>query len=134
MTDQQPETKKDIGNIQRFVAFLGVLLILSSQFYVFSQPVDFKAVFPGNIWLGVLGVIIFILSRVIPPTPFLQKLSTRLLFQEQVFWIFAAVILSILAAGSMALFMIYTRTNYIPVVTTRLLGAGGYHTLLKREV
>lgn len=126
MTDQQPAAGGDVKNIKRFIAFVGILFILSTQFFVFSQPVDETLVFPPYIGLSVLGMGIFVLSQLIRPTPFLQRLSAHFLFQEKVFWIFVAVILSVLSAAAVALFMLYTRTNYIPVVTIWLLGALSY--------
>lgn len=126
MADQQPEVGGDVKNIRRFVAFLGVYLILASQFFIFSKPVNEAIVFPAYIWLSILGMVIFVLSQAIRPTPFLKRLSARFIFQDQTFWVFAAALLSILAAGTMAFFMVYTRANYIPVVTIWLLSAASY--------
>ncbi len=63
MTEQQHEQGGDVGNLKRFAAFLGILLILISQFLIFSQPVDNTIVFPPYTWMAVLGLIVLALSR-----------------------------------------------------------------------
>ncbi|MBP8048264.1 MAG: hypothetical protein KAY64_05930, partial [Anaerolineales bacterium] len=87
MTEQEHETGGDIRNIRRFIAFLGILFILISQFLIFSQPVDNVIVFPPYTWLAVFGVLILALSQLIRPTLFLQKMSAWFIFQERMFWV-----------------------------------------------
>ena len=120
------EDKAGVRNIQRFVAFLGIFLILASQFLIFSSPELTVVFFPPYTWMALLGVITLILSQFIRPTPFFQKLSARLIFQDKAFWMLAGFLFSALAAGAMINFMTFTRVNYIPVVTIWLLGAGAY--------
>ncbi|MBI3150517.1 MAG: glycosyltransferase family 39 protein [Chloroflexi bacterium] len=126
MTEQQPESGGDIRNIRRFVAFLGIFFILVSQFLIFSDNVIDDVLIPPYTWLAVFGVVILVASQVIPPTPFFQKLSSRFIFQERVFWVLAAILLSVLTTIATANFILFTRVNYIPVVTVWLLSAGAY--------
>jgi len=123
---ETPESMGDVRNIRRFVAFLGVFFILISQFLIFSQPVDEINVLPPYTWLAVFGMTILILSYLVRPTPFLQKISKFFIFQEQAFWVLAAFLLSVLATVATANFALFTRLNYIPVVTVWLLSAGVY--------
>ena len=126
MTETKPEIGGDVRNIRRFVAFWGIFFILVSQFLIFSNPEDDAVIFPPYTWLAVLGVVILVTSQLIRPTLFLQKLSTWFIFQERVFWVLAAILLSVLATGAALNFMLYTRLNYIPVITIWLLSAGAY--------
>ncbi len=126
MTDQQKEVGGDVENIRRFFAFLGILFVLVSQFLIFSQPVDNTIVFPPYTWLAVLGVVVLALSYFIRPTLFFQKLSARLVFQERVFWVLAAFLMSVLVTMATANLMLFARINYIPVITIWLLSAWAY--------
>jgi hypothetical protein len=126
MTERQPESEGDVKNIQRLVAFLGVFILLLSQFLVFSQPITDDVSLPPYTPLTFVGVIIMILSQLIRPTPFWKRLSTHRIFNERVFWIIVGTLLSFLAASATAFFMNFTRVNYIPVVTVWLLGALSY--------
>ena len=114
MTEREPA--EDVRTIRRFVAFWGIFFILISQYLNFSNALTDSVLFPPYTWLAVLGVVILITSQLIRPTLFFQKLSARPFFQERVFWIMVAFLLSILAAGATANFMLYTRTNYIAVI------------------
>lgn len=126
MTERQPEHDGDVKNIRRFVAFLGVFILLLSQFLVFSQPLVDNVLMPPYAWLGIIGVLVLIASQLIPPTPFWRRLSGGLVFRAGVFWVVAALLFSALATGATAFFMTYTRVNYIPVVTVWLLSAVCY--------
>ena len=126
MNEPKPRNSGSVKNIQRLVAFLGVFSLLLSQFLVFSQPITEGVIFPPFAWLGVLGVILIIVSQLIPPTPFWERISGGFVFGEKIFWVVAAVLLSGLATGATAVFMSYTRVNYIPVMTVWLLGAVCY--------
>ncbi len=121
MSEQHQEHSGDVKTVQRFVAFLGVYILLVSQFLAFSQEVVDGV--PPYTMVGVVGVLIIISSQLITPKPFWLKVSLHPLFSERVFWIFAAILFSVLAAGATVLFSLYTRVNYIPVLTVWLLGA-----------
>lgn len=126
MTEMKPESGGDVRNIRRFAAFLGIFFVLVSQILIFSYP-DYEVVlFPPYIWLAVFGVIFFIFSQLIRPTVFFQRLSSWYIFQDKPFWLLTAFLLSVLSAGATANFMLFTRINYIPVVTIWLLAAGAY--------
>ena len=121
-----PEHMGGVRNIQRVVAFLGIFLILASQFLIFSNPEVTVVLFPPNTWLAGLGVLILVFSQLIRPTAFFQKLSGWFIFREKAFWILAGFLFSALAAWAMSNFMVFTRVNYIPIVTIWLFGAGAY--------
>lgn len=121
-----PENRADVRNIQRLVAFVGIFLILASQFLIFSNQEEIVVLFPPYTWLAAIGVIVLILGQLIRPTPFFQKLSGWPIFQDKVFWVLAGFMFSALAAGAMTSFMLFTRVNYIPVVTIWLFGAAAY--------
>ncbi len=123
---ERSENKADVRKIQRVVAFLGIFLILASQFLVFSDPEVTVVLFPPYTWMAGLGVFVLVLSQLIRPIAFFQKLSGWFIFREKSFWILAGFLLSALAAWAMSNFMLFTRVNYIPVVTIWLLGAGAY--------
>ena len=72
---ETPENRASVRNIQRIVAFLGIFLILASQFLIFSSPGDTIVFFPPYTWMAGLGVFVLILSQLIRPTAFFQKLS-----------------------------------------------------------
>lgn len=126
MSDPLPTGKDEASNVRRFVAFVGIFIILLSQFLVFSEPLVTGGLFPPFTWLAVLGVVILVASQLIRPTPFVQKLSETRFFSERVFWIQVSILLSVLTASATTFFMTHTRVNYIPVVTIWLLSAVCY--------
>lgn len=126
MTDQMPETGESIRNIRRFFTFLGIYFLLVSQFLIFSTPAIDDVVIPPYTWLAVFGVAILMAGQLVRPGSFLQKISTWFIFQEKVFWILVSFLLSLLAAGATINFMLFTRVNYIPVITIWLLSAAAY--------
>lgn len=126
MTERPQDEEGDVKNIQRFVAFFGVFILLLSQFLVFSQPIVDDTLLPPFASWGMMGVAALFLSQLIRPTPFWNGLARKPVFGRRVFWIFAGALLSLLAAAASASFMTFTRINYIPVVTVWLLGAVSY--------
>lgn len=126
MTEQKPDVVGEIRNIQRFVAFLGIFLLLASQFLIFSNPNTEASLLPPYTWLAGLGVVVMVLGQVVRPTPFFRKASTWFIFQEKPFWVLSAFMLASLAAGAMVSFMTFTRVNYIPVITIWFLAMGMY--------
>lgn len=124
MNEQKPELGEIIRNIRRFFAFPGIYFILFSQFLIFSSPVNDSVLIPPYTWTAVFGLIVLISSQLIRRSPIFQKISTWLIFQERAFWLIAAFLLFALATA--ANFVIFTRLNYIPVVSMWLLAAGVY--------
>lgn len=129
MTSQQPEMHGDIMKVRRFIAFLGFALLLLSQLLISSQPVNDAVVFPPFTGLIVAGLAVFLSSLAVPPTVFWQKLSTRLLFRDRIFWFLFAITFSVLAAIGATL----PQRNYIPVLSIWLMGAFGYLRALTDE-
>lgn len=122
MVEQQPARVGDVKNVRRFVAFFGVFLLLLSQFLVFSKEILPDVKMPPYFLMAVFGVLILVLSQLIPDTVFWQKLSERAIFGDKVFWVFVAVLLSVVAVSAVGAFRIFRRINYIPIVTIWLLG------------
>lgn len=123
MSQQYPEEFGSVKIVQRFVAFLGVYILLISQFLAFSQDAVDGVLIPPFAMVGLTGVLILVLSQLITPNPFWLRVSRHPLFSEKIFWIFVAVLFSLLAAGATFSFSKYTRVNYIPVLTVWVLGA-----------
>jgi hypothetical protein len=126
MIHQQNVDANDIQNVRRFVAFIGLYIILVSQFLVFSKPVEETLLLPPYTWLALIGIFFLVFSRFLKATPLLKKYSERRFFSDRVFWIVAGVLFSALGALATFFFATYTRVNYIPVITVWLLGAGSY--------
>ncbi|HCR70815.1 MAG TPA: hypothetical protein DIW23_05180 [Anaerolineae bacterium] len=127
MVEQQPEQAGDVRNIRRFVAFVGVFLLLLSQFLVFSKEVIYgNLLFPPYFVLAIIGVVILVLSQRIPPNAFWKKLSQQAVFGDTAFWILVAVLLSVVTASAVDAFMAFRRINYIPVITVWLLSGVCY--------
>lgn len=126
MNKLQPESSGDVRRIRRLVAFLGIFLILLGQFLLLSVRQDESRVFPQYIWVIVLGIIIFLLSQIIPSTAFFQKISARIPRSGWLAWVAAALILSLLAMTGAGLFKASDRNNYISVLTVWLSGAFCY--------
>lgn len=125
MTDTKPEERGDVGNIKRFVAFIGIFFILLSQLLVFSKPSD-EVWVPPYFWLTVLGIAVIGLSQLIKPTPFFVKISQFILFREQPLWIVSAFLLSFVVTFANAKLLNFARINFIPLVTVWLLSAVVY--------
>lgn len=117
------ENLEDVKNVQRLIAFVGVFILLLSQFLVFSQPIIENVFLPPYAPLSIVGVVLLILSRSIRSTPFWIRLAQKPLFSDHMFWILVGLLFSLLATSAVAFFMKFTRVNYIPVITVWLLGA-----------
>ncbi|MEW6242189.1 MAG: glycosyltransferase family 39 protein, partial [Chloroflexota bacterium] len=118
MDSTQNDGSDNLKRFRRFTAFLAVFLILLGQYLIFSSPVsDVGTVIPPYLWLGVLGVIVFMAGQVVRPPAFLLKFFGRFSNAGAPGWIGAAVIFSLLAAFASAAFEKFTRVNYIPVLT-----------------
>jgi hypothetical protein len=112
-TDVDDATKR----VRRFIAVLGVLLVLAGQFLDFSAPIRANAVFPPYIWLSILGVLLFISSMILRPAPVVQALFNRLPHVRTFSWVLAAGVFSVFATLAMVRFQQYARVNYIPILT-----------------
>lgn len=122
MTVQQTEVYGDILKVRRLIAFIGLALILLSQLLVASQPIDDTVVFPAYTRLAALGLIVFLSNMAVKPTKFWGQLSTRVLFQDRIFWLLFAVTLSVMTAVGTTLF----QRSYISLVSIWLMSAMGY--------
>lgn len=125
MADLYERGGGDIRNARRLVAFVGVYIILVSQFLVFSKPVE-ETLTPPYTGLALIGIGIVALGQLMPARPFLRRLSDSTALGDRAFWILAGASFSALAMMAMYFFTTYARVNYIPVVTVWLLGMGCY--------
>ena len=108
MINQQNVDGDEIKNVRRLVAFVGVYIILVSQFLVFSKPVE-ETLLPPYTWLALIGVFFLVFSRFLKATALLKKFSGTRVFSDQVFWIVAGVLFSALGALATFFFATYTR-------------------------
>lgn len=126
MDGRQTDGAEEAGRVRRLVAFLGIYILLLSQFLVFSKEVQETDFLPPYTWLAIAGVVILILSQMIPASPFWRKTALWRIFDEKVFWVLAGVLFSALAMMATSFFMVFARVNYIPVITVWLMGAVCY--------
>ena len=126
MIEQEKVHAGETVNARRAIAFLGIICILTSQFLVFSNPVDETILFPPFTPLAVLGLFIFLVSMFIRPTPFWERISSWPIFRDKVFWLVAAFAMSVLTTFATINLTMFARVNYIPVVTIWLFGALAY--------
>lgn len=126
MLERQMDDVERVSGVRRLFGFLGIYILLISQFLVFSKEVQDTDFLPPYTWLALMGVAVLVVSQMIPPSPFWQKVSLWPVFKEQVFWIFAGVLFSALATMATTFFMVFARVNYIPVITVWLMGAACY--------
>ncbi len=118
MDSTQHDGRDNLKRFRRFTAFLAIFLILLGQYLIFSSPVSEEGtVIPPNLWLGILGVMIFVAGQAVRPPAFLLKFFGRFSNAGTPGWIGASVIFSLLAAFASAAFEKFTRVNYIPVLT-----------------
>lgn len=101
MIDRQTIEAYDIQRVRRLVAFIGIYVILVSQFLVFSKPVE-ETLLPPYTWLALTGVFILVLSRFLKDNSHIRRLSEISFFSDQVFWIVAGALFS--ALGALATF------------------------------
>lgn len=125
---EQLDGVERVSNVRRFFGFVGIYILLISQFLVFSKEVQEQEgiFFPPYSGLALTGIVILIFSQMIPLSPFWERISRWRIFNEQVFWILAGMLLSALAAMATAFFAVFARVNYIPVITVWLLGGACY--------
>lgn len=118
LPDSEATTK-----IRRMLAFVAVLLVIVGQLRLYTSSINDQVIIPSPFWYILAGVVLFVLSRVVRPPRFLQKLLGRIPPSETFAWIVAAFTLSVLALISMEWFQKSQRTNYTPVVAFWLSGA-----------
>ncbi|MCZ2127507.1 MAG: glycosyltransferase family 39 protein [Anaerolineales bacterium] len=122
-------TKQNGGNVnhaRRALALIGVVCVLASQFLIFSKPLDDKTVFPPYIWLTAVGAILFGVSLLIKPIPFFDKVYALIGGQNRTFWLVAAFALSAVTTFAVVNLSLFSRINYIPIVTLWALSALAY--------
>ena len=134
MIEQQVNATEAVSKVRRLFGFVGIYILLISQFLVFSKEIQEVDVLPPYTWLAIMGVVILVLSQMIPPSLFWQKISVWPIFKERVFWIFAGTSFSALAMMATFFFRVYSRVNYIPVITVWLIGAICYVYAFKHSI
>lgn len=118
--------------IRRIIAFLGILLIIASQFLIYSIPVVENQPPLSVILLAGGGLILFLLSPYIPVKSSIQEKLERIHIPRPAFWIITALILAIISAISLLLFIKSNKTTFIPVLTTWFT-AGAFYIFAFRD-
>jgi hypothetical protein len=114
------------GPIRALLVIATIFLTLLSQILLYATPINDTVVLPSSAWLGMLGILIFVLIQYYRPMPALQILEARLSSKNPAGWIIFAGVLSILAAEASHLFEEYALTNFIPVLSIWFLSAVCY--------
>ncbi len=128
MSNQDTSVDTAVARYRRFMAFLAIFLVLIGQFLVFVQPVREGVVVPPYLWLSLLGIILFLLSQVLPPARAIQRIFHHFTFSGAVPWISAAVFLSALTIAMTIGFQRNAQFSYIPVITIWFLAGLCYIT------
>jgi 4-amino-4-deoxy-L-arabinose transferase-like glycosyltransferase len=111
--------------LRRFVAFVGLMLVLVGQFVLFALPIHENVVIPPFFWMCVAGVVLFLVSRLMRTGPAAQHTLARLPSGTW-WWVVTALLLSALAALSAVLFRIYGSSNFLPVTALWIVSAMCY--------
>lgn len=115
-----------VNHVRRALALLGVVCVLASQFLIFSKPFDEAVVFPPYIWLTAVGVVLFGISALVKPIAFFEKIPALNQIRDRAFWLFLAVVLSAVTTFAVVNLSLFSRINYIPIITLWMLSAFAY--------
>src|SRR5687767_8691723 len=110
MSEQQPEDDSKVKYARRLFAFLGILLVIVGQIFVYTWPVLNEAMMPTPFGSVIVGVVLFVWSQVYRPSPAIQTFFARFRFSGPAPWIIISLTLSLLAVLTMLLFANYGRT------------------------
>jgi hypothetical protein len=117
---------QNVEKARRLLILLSFFLVLLGQTMLYALPVQNQVVIPVPIYISLIGVIIFIVSRMVRPSRIVDCLFSKLPYNKSIAWIAAAICLSILSVVAMSVLQNSSRTNYIPVITFWLLGVCCY--------
>jgi hypothetical protein len=117
MDDQKPNGGQEYLRARRFLAFIGIFLVLVGQVYFFATPIIVDFIIPQYSWLTLLGVLILITSQVVRPARFIQALFAKVPLSRTTTWVLVAATLSGLTILATITFSRYGQVNYIPVTT-----------------
>ncbi len=134
MSDSHPDVSNEVRRIRGFVALLAVLLVLVGQFLSFSFPIQDSVVFPPYTWISIAGVILFLWSLILKPSLRFQALFNRIPRGRSLAGVCGAVVLTLFATFSLALFQGNTRLNYISIISLWLMSAFCYVTAFSDRV
>ncbi|GAB4505812.1 MAG: hypothetical protein Fur0043_28110 [Anaerolineales bacterium] len=105
-----------------FISLAGIVLIFAGQFVLFALPGKDPAVIPSQIWISIVGLVLFVGSQAFHLPVGVEGLPARLAFSKRAMLVGAALALSLFAALTMMLFYRSDGFNYIPITTLWLTG------------
>ena len=62
MDEKQPGPESDEEAVPRLLGFLGLLLILVGQIFLYTYPVQDGVIVPVYVWIDIAGMVLFILG------------------------------------------------------------------------
>jgi 4-amino-4-deoxy-L-arabinose transferase-like glycosyltransferase len=115
--NQQPsQDTEQRKKFRRIMGGLAIVIVFISQSVLYNTPIDNNILVPFGLWMGLLGLVIYILSQLItPPERLLNHLSLRV--SPTVGRISVSVFFALLTTYSMINFQKMERINYLPVLT-----------------
>jgi len=121
-----------INRARMCLALLAVIMVIVSQTILYTATVRQDTGMPSYMWLSLAGVVIFVLSLILPVPVFLQKFFANLPISKPSGWIIASVVLSALAAISMLWFEKRNTLSYLPVISLWFGSAACYVVAMTR--
>lgn len=114
------------ARIRFFISLAGILLVFAGQFILFALPGKNPDAIPPQIWISVVGLLLFLGSQVFRSPVTAQSVPARLAFPKTASLVSAALVLSLFAALAMMFFYRSGSFNYIPVITLWLASGACY--------
>ena len=114
-----PEKPDENGRkFQRLVGFIGILLIIVGQYFIFIPAVENAKLPPKTFLISIVGFVLFVGSYFIRFKPSPKHPLQFLEISAKAKWVFASILFAILTTFSMVLFVKKGQSSFIPVITT----------------
>jgi hypothetical protein len=95
MQDQHSPDSSAVKYVRCLFAFLAIFLVMVSQMLVYTSRVQDSVIMPAYVWLDILGVILFIFSLSLRPSPRVQASIARLQISAPVTEVAASQVLAL---------------------------------------
>ncbi|HRF48049.1 MAG TPA: glycosyltransferase family 39 protein [Anaerolineales bacterium] len=106
---------------RRTLSGLGLVIALLGQVWLYVTPINSTVAVPSALWLSLVGVALFALAQMLPTGS-----STGSTLPPRGLWIVAGLTGTLIAALAAYLFERHQVTQYVPIISLWLLGAGCY--------
>ena len=114
-----PEKPDENGRkLQRLVGFIGILLIVVGQYFIFIPAVENAKLPPKTFLISIVGFILFVGSYFIRIKPSQKNPLGSLVISSKAKWIITSILFALLTTFSMVLFVKKGQESFIPVITT----------------